>query len=126
MGQVMRNVILGLVALTGLSACYGKPLTWEQNPVAVQRWYAESFQDQPFDVGNVSVITEERGEMRTYLLSPCRNNTRVCGSRAGTLERTPDFSIVTGAYPGRVFYLSPGGDGSMVHNGRTVPLAWNE
>lgn len=122
----MRNVILGLVALTGLSACYGKPLTWEGNPVAVQRFYADTFQDQPFDVGPVSVIAEERGEMRTYLLRPCANNTRVCGTRTGTLERTPDLAVVRGAYAGRVFYLSPGGDGYMVRNGRTIPLAWNE
>jgi len=122
----MRNFITGAVALAGLAGCIGEPLGFEPTPVAVERYYAETFQDQPFDAGAVSILTEEHGELHTYLLTPCRNNTRICGSRTGTLSETPDLKIVSGAYPGITFYLSPGGDGYMIRHGRTIPLAWNE
>ncbi|SEW45299.1 hypothetical protein SAMN04488515_3315 [Cognatiyoonia koreensis] len=122
----MQKPVLCALALSGLAACFGEPLTWKQNPVVVQRFYAEQFQDQPFDVGPVSVLSEERGKLRTYLLTPCRNGTRVCGAHVGSVSKTPDFTIVSGAYPGRTFYLSPGGDGYLLVNGRTISLAWNE
>lgn len=122
----MRKLVLGTIGLLMLAGCYGKPLTWQQNPVAVQRFYAEQFQDQPFDVGPVSVLTEEHGELHTYSLRPCRGGTRICGPQVGTFEKTPDYTIVQGAYRGRTFFLSPGGDGYMVRNGRSISLAWNE
>lgn len=122
----MQKLIIGMTGLLALAGCFGKPLTWEGNPVAVQRFYAEQFQDQPFDVGPVSVLTEEGGELQTFRLSPCQNGTRICGPRTGTFEKTPDYTVVSGAYAGRTFYLSPGGDGFLVRNGVSIPLAWNE
>lgn len=122
----MQKIIISMLSVAGLAGCYGEPLTFEPTPIAVERFYADTFQDQPFDEGPVSVLTEEHGELHTYLLTPCRNGARICGSRIGTFERTPDFVIVRGAYPGRTFQLSPGGDGFLVVNGQTISLAWNE
>ncbi len=122
----MLRSILMLSGLLALAGCYGKPLAWQQTPISVQRFYAEQFQDQAFDAGSVSVLTEEHGELHTYTLRPCHNGTRICGPRAGTFEKTPDYTIVRGAYGARTFFLSPGGDGYLVKNGRSIPLAWNE
>ena len=125
-GIVVRTLVLGMIGLVALAGCYGEPQSWRDNPGAVKRYYAEQFQDQPFDEGAVSILTEEHGELHTYKLRPCRNGTRICGARTGTFEKTPDYTIVRGAYGYRTFYLSPGGDGYLVRNGRTTPLAWNE
>jgi len=122
----MQKLVLGLVALLAMAGCYGEPVNWDHTPVEVKRFYADQFQDKPFDEGAVSVLSEEHGELHTYLLTPCRNGTRICGARTGSFERTPDYVIVKGAYHGRTFYLSPGGDGYLVRNGRQTPLAWNE
>lgn len=91
-----------------------------------RRAFAAEFQDQPFALGVISVVAEEHGELHTYSLTPCQGNTRICGpgGRAGTLTRYPDYVIVTGAYPGRSFYLSPGGDGWLLWRGAWHPLAW--
>ena len=122
----MRKALFGGLALAGLSGCYGKPLTIEATPLAVQRYYAATFQDQPFDEGAVTVLQADRGGLRSFTLTPCRNNTHICGTRAGHLIKTEDYSIVTDAYPGRVFDLSPGGDGVVRRHGVDTPIAWNE
>lgn len=122
----MRNIVLSAVGLMGLSACFGEPVAPQGYPIEVQRFYADTFQDAPFDVGAVSVLTEEHGELHTYQLRPCLSGTRICGSRTGALERTADHFIVRGAYPGRTFYLSAGGGGYLLSNGRQIQLAWNE
>ena len=90
-----------------------------------RRAFAESYQDQPFEEGAVSVLVTEHGALRTFSLTPCHGNTRICGSHAGTLRQTADYDIVSGAYPGRTFYLSPGGDGVVITNGVQRPLAWD-
>ncbi|MEY1557687.1 hypothetical protein AB3Y40_18810 [Yoonia sp. R2331] len=117
--------------LLALTACApGEPLTFEQNPVQVQRAWANAFSDQPFDTGPVTILTEEHGELHSYTLAPCRGGATVCAGsthgRAATLQMTPDYAVVTGAYAGRTFYLSPGGDGWMKKNGQFVPLAWDD
>ena len=122
----MRKSIITGVALTALAGCFGEPLTFEATPLAVERYYAATFQDQPFDEGAVTVLWAQHGELRSYRLTPCGNNTHICGARAGHLTKTPDYSIVTDAYPGHVFYLSPGGDGVLRHHGQDTPIAWNE
>ncbi len=101
------------------------PLAWDNFGRAIEA----SFEDQPFANGAaVSVVTAEREEMRTYNLVPCRGGTRICGGSAhgpaGTLTATPDHSVVRGAYRGRAFYLSPGGDGAVIVHGTQAPLAW--
>ncbi len=92
------------------------------------RLYQDTFASTPFADGDISVIATEGGELRTYLLAPCQNGTRICSGSArgpaGGIERTPDYTIVTGLYGG-TFWLSPGGDGALVRQGQTVPLAWN-
>lgn len=92
------------------------------------RAYQQSYGAMPFAEGTVWVVATEHGALRTYELVPCRNGTTVCqGSahgRAGTVEETPDYTIVRGLY-GATFWLSPGGDGALVRRGRAVPLAWD-
>lgn len=75
----------------------------------------------------VYVVAEEHGELHTYSLTPCRNGTHICGGsgRAGHLQQTAEFDVVTGAYPGRVFYFSPGGDGTLNWRRTERDLAWN-
>lgn len=94
---------------------------------ATNRAFAEAYQDQPFDRGTVYVVAEEHGDLHTYTLTPCRGGTHICGGSGGVghLQQTPDFDIVTGAYPGRTFYLSPGGDGILKWRGVERDLAWN-
>ncbi len=77
--------------------------------------------------GTVYVVAEEHGELHTYSLRPCRGGTRICGGAGGVghLQRTEAFDIVTGAYPHRVFYLSPGGDGILKWRGVERDLAWD-
>ncbi len=114
-----------------LAACApGEPFTFEQNPVEVQRAWANAFSDQPFDTGPVSILTTEHGELHSYTLAPCRGGQTVCAGstqgRAGTVQMTEDYAVVSGAYAGRVFYLSPGGDGWLKKNGAYIPLAWDD
>ena len=127
----MRAFLFSAFAITSLAACEpGKPLTFEQTPLPATRAYAATFQDQPFDTGPVSIVAEEYGELHTYTLAPCRGGATVCqGSahgRAALLQWTPDYAVVTGAYHGRTFYLSPGGDGWMKRHGQLIPLAWDD
>lgn len=87
----------------------------------------EAFRDKPFDTGTVYVVANEHGDLHTYSLTPCRGGTHICGGsgHVGHVQRTEDFYIVTGAYRGRTFYLSPGGDGYLKWRGVDRDLAWN-
>jgi len=125
---------LALGGLLALGAC--DFATVEQQIIEVvsidfaaetRRAYAEAYQDQPFDTGTVYVVAEEHGDLHTYSLTPCRNGTHICGGSGGVghLQQTPDYDIVTGAYHGRTFYLSPGGDGILLWRGVQRDLAWN-
>lgn len=129
----MMKTVFGIVAFAALAGCQGtgneiaasaEQFVWNATQ-DVNRLYADSFQDAPFDSGPVSVLTEERGELRTYTLRPCRAGTHVCGTGAGHLTRNADFFIVTGAYRGRTFYFSPGGDGYVQRGSAYIPMAWN-
>lgn len=86
-----------------------------------------AYRDLPFDTGTVYVVANEHGDLHTYSLTPCRNATHICGGtgRAGHLERTADYFVVTGAYRDRTFYLSPGGNGILSWRGVSRDLAWN-
>jgi hypothetical protein len=109
-----------------LAGCAGEPLTFEATPLAVQRFYGATFQDHPFDEGAVSVVSAEHGDLRSYALTPCQDGQRICGSGVGTLALTPDYWVVQGAYPDRVFYLSPGGDGVLKMADTFTTLAWED
>ncbi|MGJ8611752.1 MAG: hypothetical protein ACSHWY_11690 [Octadecabacter sp.] len=126
----MRNTI-AIAALTVLGAC---AITDEQVNTAFDNFDAkarqatdESYRDLPFDGGVVYVVANEHGDLHTYSLTPCGDETRICGEdgRAGRVERTTDFYVVTGAYRDRTFYLSPGGDGYLTWRGVELDLAWN-
>ncbi len=95
----------------------------------VRRAVAAAYLEQPFADGTVYVVAEERGEMKTYILVPCRGGTHICGEtlrgRAGHLSQQPDFAVVTGAYSGRTFFLSPGGSGVLRRGGVDTALAWD-
>lgn len=128
----MRAGLLAVVALAGLAGCADPtaPITtdmldYERGVLRVERFV----QDTPFDSGPVSVVMTERGRLETYTLVPCRGGTHICGGDhngpAGHLRRGLTADIVTGAYPGRTFHLSPGGDGIIELGGRAAPLAWN-
>jgi len=121
----MLKIALGGVALLALAACNGKPLPAFWDSDAYQEAYAESFQNHPFDAGPISIITEEHGELHTYTLKPCHDGTRVCGARAVQLMKGDHYYVVDGAYRGRAFYLSPGGDGWLKRGDTVTPLAWN-
>ncbi len=92
------------------------------------RLVADSFRDVAFADGRVAVVTAEDGRMRTYWLVPCQNGTQICAGgphgRAVDLTSNPDFRIVSGAYRGRDFYLSPGGDGMIITRDGRNQLAW--
>jgi len=123
----MIRMMSAILATATLVACTdGQPLPAKIDvPAEVSRYYADLFQDKPFDTASISVIASEGGELRTFTLRPCQNGTLICGARAGTLQQTPDFYVVTGAYPGRVFHLSPGGDGFMRTARGNTNIAWN-
>lgn len=119
--------MVAAAGLLGLAGCTGQPYAVSGADDQLARYYAANLQDQPFDErGTVFVVAEERGKMRSFALTPCRGGTHICGTRAGHLARTPDFSVVSDAWPGRTFYLSPGGDGYLKRHGTLIPLAWNE
>ena len=92
------------------------------------RMVADSFRDIAFADGRVAVVAVEDGRMRTYWLVPCQNGTQICAGgpqgRAVSLTGNPDFRIVSGAYRGRDFYLSPGGDGVLISRDGPHQLAW--
>ncbi len=127
----MRLALAGLIVLGGCAE------TTVQGTVAAietldlvaetRRDFAAAYQDQPFDTGTVYVVANEHGDLHTYSLTPCRGGTRICGGAGGVghLQRTLDYDIVTGAYSGRTFYLSPGGDGILKWQGVSRDLAWN-
>lgn len=130
----MRQAVFGLLSLAALAGCADWPETRAEietlDLVAeTRRTMQWSWYDNPFTEGPVTVLTAEHGRLRGYTLVPCRGGTRVCAGssqgRVGTLTRTPDYDVIQGAYAGRTFYLSPGGDGYLVLNGQTLPLAWN-
>ncbi|MEJ6398325.1 hypothetical protein [Yoonia sp. 208BN28-4] len=129
----MMKTVAATAMIALLAACQGtgdraavvaEQFVWDATQ-DVNRFYADTFQDAPFDSGPVSVLTEEHGELHTYTLTPCRAGTRVCGTRAGHLSRNADFYILTGAYHGRTFYFSPGGDGFVKRGSHYIPMAWN-
>ena len=125
MRLILTLACLGLAACTG-----GKPITVDGTPLQAPRFWANAVQDQPFDTGPVTIIASERGLLRSYTLVPCRGGDAVCGgSLNGPVAQVtvaPDFDIIAGAYPGRVFYLSPGGDGIMKIGRQSIPVAWED
>ena len=132
--DVMKPVCLAIAALMALGACTDWPDSRQQietfDLVAETRRTIEwSYYDLPFRDGAVTVLTGEQDRLNGYTLVPCRGGTRVCAGsahgRAGTMLRTPDYLVVQGAYPGRVFYLAPGGDGYVLSGSAFTPLAWN-
>lgn len=118
------SLIAASLGLTLLAACEYGPVPGPPLPLAVQRAYADTVQDHPFDDGAISVLAEEHGELHTFTLRPCGQD-RICGARRGKVVRAPDYWVVTGAYSGRTFYISPGGDGWIKRSGRYYPLAWH-
>ncbi len=131
----MRGVCTsaGLAAL--LAGCSGggaitpESLAYANLSAELRRAYAASYLDQPFADGPVSVVAEERGEMKTFILVPCRGGDHVCAGGlhgpAGHRTDAPDFVSVQWIYGGRVFLLEPGGGGVLRHAGRDTPLAWD-
>ena len=129
-----------LVGLAGLAACgtaeFNDPVDLDATAeqlrtldllAETRREVDVAYRDLPFDSGPVYVVAPEHGDLHTYSLTPCRNGTRICGGAGGVghVTRTPDYFKVTGAYAGRTFYLSPGGDGILEWQGVERELAWN-
>lgn len=128
----MIRLMSAVLATATLVACTDGQALPERIDVPAQasRTYAELFQDQPFDTASISVVATEQGRfgrdiLRTFELRPCQNGAHVCGTRTGSVQQTPDYYVVTGAYPGRTFHLSPGGDGYMQSAAGTAVVAWN-
>ncbi|MCO4848471.1 MAG: hypothetical protein KC448_10930 [Yoonia sp.] len=121
----MKMLPLSLIVAALLSACTGGDgLTWTDTPVGAHRFYADNFQDHPFDTGPITVLSEEHGDLRSYTLRSCGAD-QVCGAGKGRVVRTSDYWVVTGAYAERIFYVSAGGDGWVKHGGALTPIAWN-
>ena len=132
------KLVTACAALAALAGCNAPgPEFPEMTPVTVafsnvvaqaDRIVADSFRDIAFTEGRVAVVAEENGRMRTYWLVPCRDGTKICAGgpngRAVDLTSSPDFRIVSGAYRGREFYLSPGGDGVLISRDGQHQLAW--
>lgn len=123
----MTRLTAAILTSLGLAACTdGQPLPqYFDVPVSAQRAYANQFQDAPFDSGPITVLSGAGGNLQSYTLTPCRNGAAICGARTGQLQQTEDFYVVTGAYAGRTFYLSPGGDGFIRRGGVDTDIAWN-
>lgn len=128
------RIFAGLAALAVLGACgtaqlqsFGAQIQSLDLVQATDRMIDETYRDQPFDAGTVYVVANEHGDLHTYSLTPCRNGTHICGGagHVGHLQRTEEYYVITGAYPGRTFYLSPGGDGFLKWRGVDRDLAWN-
>lgn len=124
---MIRFMSAVFVSATLVACTDGQPLAQPVDvPMEAARFYADLFQDKPFDEAAVKVVVAERGDLRTFTLRPCQNGARVCGAGTGTVEVTPDYYVVSGAFPGRTFWLSPGGDGFTERGGVRSNLAWNE
>lgn len=128
MGLQMRVLLLGTL-LAGLGACGATVPNQGENLDLIsdaRRTFVERYQDQPFERGTVHVVAEEHGELHTYSLTPCGED-HICGpnGRQGHVTRMDDHVVVSGAYNGRTFYLSPGGDGFLNWRGVNRDLAWN-
>ena len=128
------RILLAALCPLALSACMnidlaatGAALERVNLVDATERDIDEAFRDLPFDTGTVYVVANEHGDLHTYSLTPCRGGNRICGAtgRVGTVSRTPDYYVVTGAYSDRTFFLSPGGDGYLKFRGVDRDLAWN-
>ena len=126
----MTLLVLGLGVLTG---CGGPKLDAARQAIyavgaGTDQYVSNSFRDIAFDEGRVAVVAEVDGKLRSFWLVPCGDGTQICAGgpngRAVPLMTTLDFTIVSGAYRGRDFYLSPGGDGVLIANDRQHPLAW--
>lgn len=120
----MKTLFASVIALAFVAAC-GKPLP--QVPSVsdkLDKLLIDTFQDKPFDSGPITVLAEERGELRSFILRPCRGG-HICGARRGHVATTTNYWVVTGAYAGRIFYVSPGGDGWIKRGGKLHPMAWN-
>lgn len=129
----MRLLLTGASLAVGLSACATFDLGQTQEQIEnldllaeTRRAFSDAYQDQPFDAGTVYVVAEEHGDLHTYSLTPCGGD-HICGldGRKGHVQRANEHIVVTGAYPGRTFYLSPGGDGYLNWRGVNRDLAWN-
>ena len=132
------KVITVFTALAAVSGCNAPRFEFPEitpetlafaNVVAeADRMVADSFRDIAFTEGRVAVVAAENGRMRTYWLVPCQDGTQICAGgprgRAVNLTDSPDFRIVSGAYRGRDFYLSPGGDGVLINRDGQHQLAW--
>lgn len=125
-GAIIGLSVLGACAEVGSPADADR-YSWNNLLQETDRDFDESFRDLPFDSGVVYVVANEHGDLHTYSLTPCRGGTHICGGSGGVghVQRTPDYYVVTGAYSGRTFYLSPGGDGVLTWRGVNRDLAWN-
>lgn len=111
-----------------LSACAGGTT---QNPaVTVEDVTFNLFADQPFDTGPVTVLTAEHGDLNSYTLVLCRDGAQICSGsahgRAGNYAVNDTHLVISGAYSGREFHLSPGGGGFLRKGGQDLPLAWDD
>ena len=122
----MRLTLALLAALT-LAACTpGSQFEPNEVDVRVSRAVNWSFLDNPFDTGAVTILAPEQGELRSYTIRDCGTATVCLGHRRAALVMAPDYAVIDGLVPGRVFYLSPGGDGWMKTGGTYVPIAWED
>ena len=133
-----RKFFFASFGLALLSGCqqpeFGFPVITDETlafstaSAEADRMVADSFRDIAFADGRVAVVAVEDGRMRTYWLVPCQDGTQICAGgpqgRAVPLTGNPDFRIVSGAYRGRDFYLSPGGDGVLISRDGRHQLAW--
>lgn len=124
---MIRTAITCLAALL-LASCAAPAPEWDDITAASERAWGEGSGWMPFAQGSVSVLTREGGAVRSYLLVPCRGGAAVCAGSltgpAGEVSSTRDHTVVTGLHR-RVFYLAPGGDGTLgLPGGTTVPLVW--
>lgn len=128
----MIRIATALMATLALAACAeSEGMTapeWDDITAASERAWAEGSGWMPFAQGAVSVIAREGGALRSWQLVPCRGGEAVCSGSltgpAGTLAHTRDHTVVRGLH-GRVFWLGPGGDGTLgLPGGTTTPLVW--
>ncbi len=103
-------------------------LEWRALTASYNRTFERSFTEEPFELGSLSVIAEEAGELSTYNFYPCQGGGAVCSGSpqgpAGRLFRTEDSFVLAGLH-GRTFWFSYGGDGWVERNEQFVPMAWN-
>ncbi|KAA9006043.1 hypothetical protein [Histidinibacterium aquaticum] len=132
----MRSIaVAAAAALLALGACEITP-TGDTRPdtrfsASSRQLFQDTYQEIPFAQGAVYVIAPDgtSDTMATYRLVPCGGGDRICGDSlhgsAGQVTRGAEFFEVRGAYPGRTFRLSPGGDGYMLQGNLAVPVAWD-